>query len=139
VRLWIFAKDAERALAFYARVFGWSLPREHRSCWLVSSRDDPRLGPDGPAGTSTDHCDELCIPTVHVVDLDVTTATALAAGGELLVPRIALPGVGWLVYITDTEDNVLGIMQDDPDAALPQPPTTQPPATTSGPGPSPAG
>jgi hypothetical protein len=44
------------------------------------------------------------------------------AGGEILVPRIPLPGIGWLAYLSDTEDNVLGVMQHDPGAAWPQPP-----------------
>jgi predicted enzyme related to lactoylglutathione lyase len=28
-----------------------------------------------------------------------------------------IPGVGWLAYCKDTEGNVFGIMQDDPQAA----------------------
>jgi len=49
----------------------------------------------------------------------------LAAGGEVLVPRTPLPRAGWLAYLTDTEGNVIGIMQDDPDAAWPTAPGHQ--------------
>jgi hypothetical protein len=65
----------------------------------------------------------MAIPTIHVTDLDATTAAALTAGGEILVPRIPLPGVGWLVYLADPDDNLIGIMHDDPHAAWPQPST----------------
>ncbi|OLB66820.1 MAG: hypothetical protein AUI10_01735 [Actinobacteria bacterium 13_2_20CM_2_72_6] len=44
--------------------------------------DDRRLGVDGPDPA------EVIIPTVHVTDLDATIQAALAAGGEILVPRI---------------------------------------------------
>jgi predicted enzyme related to lactoylglutathione lyase len=33
------------------------------------------------------------------------------------VPKMAIPGVGWLAYCTDTEGNVFGLMQNDPNAA----------------------
>jgi predicted enzyme related to lactoylglutathione lyase len=120
VRLWIFARDPDRARAFYAEVFGWSLPGDgRRTCWVITSGDDRRLGVDGPAQPSGDPVGGLAIPTIHVADLDAATAAARAAGGEILVPRIPLSGVGWLVYLADTEGNIIGIMQDDPRAQWP--------------------
>jgi uncharacterized protein len=124
VRLRILAKDPDRARAFYAQVFGWSLPDGPRCCWMITSGDDPRLGTDDPDEIHDHHIGEVVLPTIHVADLDATTAAALAAGGEILVPRIPLPGTGWLVYLADTEGNVIGIMQDDPRAAWSQ--TRQP-------------
>jgi uncharacterized protein len=139
VRLRIFARDPDRARAFYAQVFAWSLPDDgRRRCWVITSGDDPRVGIDGPDPTGTDHAvnpgehavnpGEVVIPTIHVADLDATTAAALAADGEVLVPRIPLLGVGWLIYLADTEGNLIGIMQDDPRATWPQPSTKDTPA-----------
>jgi predicted enzyme related to lactoylglutathione lyase len=130
VRLRIFATDPDRARAFYAKVFGWSLPDGRWYCSVITNGDDPRLGTDGPAGFGADRSGEVNIPTVHVADLDATTAIALAAGAEVLVPRIPLPGVGWLVYLADTEGNLIGVMQDDPQAAWQQVPDQQPPTST---------
>lgn len=114
VQLWIFADDPGRVRAFYKTVFGWSLADDGpRRCWLVTNHDDPRLGTDGPAGRRPEHLGEVAVPTVHVADLDAATTAALAAGGEILVPRITLPGAGRLAYLADTEGNVIGIMQDD--------------------------
>jgi predicted enzyme related to lactoylglutathione lyase len=121
VRLWIFAKDAARARAFYAHVFGWSLAGDGpRISWVITPDDDSRLGVDGPNPTNARHLDEPAIPTMHVADLDATTAAAQAAGGEILVPRIPLPGVGWLAYLADPEGNLLTVMQDDAHAAWPR-------------------
>jgi uncharacterized protein len=120
VRLRIFATDPDRARAFYAAVFGWSLPNDgQRFCWVITAGDDPRLGIDGPHPTGSDHLGELFVPTVHVPDVDATAAAARAAGGDVLVPRIPVPESGWLVYLADTEGNLIGIMQDDPHAAWP--------------------
>jgi predicted enzyme related to lactoylglutathione lyase len=128
VRLRIFARDPERARVFYAQVFGWSLPADRPICyWVITSGDDARLGVDGPDHIGAGRAGMVAVPTVHVADLAATTAAALAAGGEVLVPRIPLPGVGWLVYLADTEGNVIGIMQDDPRAAWPQAPTPRRP------------
>jgi predicted enzyme related to lactoylglutathione lyase len=138
VRLRIFATDRDRARAFYAHVFGWSLPDDaRRHCWVVTTGDDPRLGIDGPHPTGTDYTvnpNRLFVPTIHVPDLDATTAAALANGGDLLVARIPIPGVGWLVYLADTEGNLIGIMQDDPHAAWPRPLSPETPTGTGPPG-----
>ena len=35
----------------------------------------------------------------------------------LALPKMAVPGVGWLAYVKDTEGNLFGLMQADPGAA----------------------
>jgi hypothetical protein len=40
-----------------------------------------------------------------------------AAGGTVAVPKVAVPGIGWLAYCTDTEGNTFEILQADPKAA----------------------
>ncbi len=39
-----------------------------------------------------------------------------SAGGTMVDPKHAVPGVGWLAYCTDTEGNEFGIMQPDESA-----------------------
>ena len=125
IRLRIFTRDPRRAAAFYAQVFGWSLPADgDRLCWVITPSDDNRLGIDdtGPVDADTDG---PFIPTVHVDDLDATTQAARAAGGEILVPRLPLPRAGWLAYLADPEGNLIGIMQNDPHAHRPDTPPTK--------------
>jgi uncharacterized protein len=119
-RLLIFARDPDRARTFYARVLGWSLPGDGRRSWVITSDDDHRSGIDGPGPTGADTAREPSIPTIHVANVAAAAAAAVAAGGAVLVPRIPLPGVGWLIHLADTEGNVIGIMQDDSRAAWPQ-------------------
>ena len=55
--------------------------------------------------------------TVDVDDLDAFVAKAGASGGSVALPRMAVPGVGWLAYVKDSEGNILGLMQADAAAA----------------------
>ena len=41
----------------------------------------------------------------------------LAAGGQVAMPKSALPGMAWQGYYLDTEGNVFGLHQPDPEAA----------------------
>jgi hypothetical protein len=36
-----------------------------------------------------------------------------AQGGSLAVPKMPIPGMGWLAYFKDTEGNIFGVMQPD--------------------------
>jgi len=119
VHLRIHTQDPRRTAAFYAEVFGWSLPADRdRHCWVITPGDEQRLGIDGTGPVDAD-ADGPFLPTVHVDNLDATIQAALAAGGEVLVPRIPVPSVGWLAYLADTAGNLIGIMQDDPHACWP--------------------
>jgi predicted enzyme related to lactoylglutathione lyase len=51
-----------------------------------------------------------------VEDYDATEAKILAAGGQLALPKYALPGMAWQGYYLDTEGNTFGIHQPDESA-----------------------
>src|SRR5690606_37940608 len=52
--------------------------------------------------------------TVDVSSVDESLARAAAPGGSLALPKMPIPGVGWLAYAKDTEGNIFGMMQMDP-------------------------
>jgi hypothetical protein len=54
--------------------------------------------------------------TVSVTDLDGVVSRGQSLGGSVAVPRMAIPGVGWLAYLKDTEGNIFGLMENDPKA-----------------------
>jgi predicted enzyme related to lactoylglutathione lyase len=55
--------------------------------------------------------------TVGVGDFDETAARIEAAGGQVALPKYALPGMAWQGYFIDTEGNTFGVHQPDADAA----------------------
>jgi hypothetical protein len=48
---------------------------------------------------------------------------ASAAGGTVVLPKMIVPGVGFLAYIKDTEGNIVGLMQAEPGPRPPPTPT----------------
>jgi predicted enzyme related to lactoylglutathione lyase len=50
---------------------------------------------------------------MDVADLDAATAVIAAAGGQCVVPKMPIPGIGWLAYFKDTEGHIFGVMQSD--------------------------
>jgi predicted enzyme related to lactoylglutathione lyase len=55
--------------------------------------------------------------TIDVPSCDEYLRRIDAAGGKTIVPKMPIPGVGWLAYCTDPEGNGFGIMQADESAA----------------------
>jgi len=56
-----------------------------------------------------------------IVNIDVPSVNEFArkieeAGGKVVKPKDAIPGVGYFAYCADTEGNVFGIMQEDANA-----------------------
>jgi predicted enzyme related to lactoylglutathione lyase len=96
------AADPARAMAFYETAFGWKFTKWEGSpmaYWLISTGEGP--GIDGG------------VNTLEVPDLDAALATVAAQGGSCVVPKMPVPGVGWLAYCKDTEGHIFGMMQRD--------------------------
>jgi len=56
------------------------------------------------------------VNTIDVPSCDEFVRKAEAAGGKVALPKMAVPGVGWLAYCLDPEGNTFGLMQRDPEA-----------------------
>jgi predicted enzyme related to lactoylglutathione lyase len=80
--------------------------------WMIMTGDEKKLGIDGglkkrdKMGTNT-------VNTIDVVSIDETIEKVSKNGGEFIVPKMPVPGVGWLAYFKDPQGNVFGIMQSD--------------------------
>jgi uncharacterized protein len=108
------ADDPERAIAFYRDVFGWTFQKWDGPMpyWLVTTGGDdepginggllPRPQPGAPV-----------VNTIGVPSLDASIKAVESKGGRTVVPKDAIPGIGWLAYCTDTEGNTFGMLQPD--------------------------
>ena len=117
----IHAEQPERAIGWYTALFGWRFERwGEMPYWLIRTGEGPgidgglvpRRGPAPSVGQPVNAY--TC--TVQVDDLDGTVAKAVSLGGTVALPKMPIPGVGWLAYVLDTEGNILGLMQNDPSA-----------------------
>jgi predicted enzyme related to lactoylglutathione lyase len=112
-------KDYESAKEFYSNVFDWKItkwegPPEY---YMVSTGDVGAPGIDGgfyqPEGEL-----QGTINTIDVQNLDETLAKVQMNGGQVIVPKGPVPGVGWLAYARDNSGNIFGMMQTDPKAGM---------------------
>jgi uncharacterized protein len=55
--------------------------------------------------------------TVDVESAKSALDRAIELGGTIALPLMPVPGVGWLCYPKDPNDNNFGMMQTDPTAA----------------------
>ena len=119
----IHAAEPERAIEFYRGIFGWEFtsfggPAEY---WLIRTGPSEEPGIDGGLIRRRGEIDGQAVIayvcTIDVESLDETLAAVIAQGGTPALPRMPIPGVGWLAYAKDTEGNIFGMMQSDPQAA----------------------
>jgi predicted enzyme related to lactoylglutathione lyase len=108
------AADPERASAFYKKAFGWQIekwpgPMEY---WMVTTGAPGTPGINGgllkkntPVTATTN--------TIGVESVDKAVGAVKAAGGKLVMPKMAIPTVGYFAYLEDTEGNLFGVMQSD--------------------------
>ncbi len=113
------ADDLQRAKGFYADLFGWKIERVPgpTEYWLVSTTDDqgnkgvgggmmPRQNPQQPI---TNYID---VPSVEEYSAKVEQL-----GGNVVVPKTAVPGFGYFAVCLDTEKNAFAIWEADEKAA----------------------
>jgi predicted enzyme related to lactoylglutathione lyase len=111
------ANDPEKLTAFYGKVFDWKFskwpgPDEY---WMAKTGEEVP-GIDG-AIMKRRHPEQPLVNSLAVTNLDESIAAVLANGGSMAVPKMAVPGVGWLAYSKDPEGTIFGMMQYDPSAA----------------------
>ena len=115
----IHAENPERAIKFYGDILGWTFNKWDGPMpyWLVITGPDSQPGINGglmPRQGAIDGQAVIAyVCTVDVPNVDQYTQKATAAGATVVVPKMPIPGIGWLVYCKDTEGNIFGMMQAD--------------------------
>ena len=123
----IHADDVSRAVAFYQEVFGWTFEDWSEYAGMpymgavtgeegtpgINGAIMQRQGDDGGAGAPVNGA----VLTLGCEDYDSLHTAILDAGGQVAMPKSALPGMAWQGYYLDTEGNVFGLHQPDPNAA----------------------
>jgi predicted enzyme related to lactoylglutathione lyase len=109
--------DPERTEAFFTQVFGWKVVKWEGGpeYWLVSTGEDGEPGINGAIMRSRDGKSQT-VNTVQVASVDDAAASVVAAGGQVVVPKTAIPGVGYAAYCTDPNGLLFGIYHPDAQA-----------------------
>jgi hypothetical protein len=120
----IHAAEPQRAIQFYSSAFGWEFKSwgEPMEYWLIMTGDPSMPGINGglmrrqgPAPADMQPVNAyVCTIEVDLLEDAVTKVASL--GAVIVVPKMPIPGVGWLAYFKDTEGNIVGLHQQDPSA-----------------------
>ena len=120
----IHATNPESLVQFYTKAFGWHVQAvPGMEYWFVSTGDKGQPGIDGglmrrrgPAAAEGAPANAF-VCTMKVETIEKGVAAVQAAGGRQVVPKVAVPGMGWSAYCKDPDGNIFGLWQDDPKAA----------------------
>lgn len=110
--------NPKNVMNFFKEVFDWKFQQfGNEQYWSVTTGDENQLGINGGLMKKRDPQQPI-VTTIDVADLDQSINNIQKAGGKIVVPRMAIPGVGWLAYFTDPDGNIHGVYQHDPSATL---------------------
>jgi uncharacterized protein len=118
----IHAEDPQRASAFYTELFGWEFTKwaGPMDYWLIKTGPDGQPGINGGMvrrqGAIDGQAVIAYVCTIDVSSLDQLLKTLPTKGGQIALPKMPIPGIGWLAYAKDTEGNIFGMMQADASA-----------------------
>jgi uncharacterized protein len=109
------ANEPEQLIAFYEKVFDWKFNKwGSEPYWMALTGEGEGIN---GAIMKRRHPDQPLVNSLTVPSLDDAIASVLANGGTMAVPKMAVPGIGWLAYCKDPEGTIFGMMQNDPSAA----------------------
>ena len=114
------SSDPSREIKFYSEVFGWSFIREEEfplEYYRIETETinggllkRPAPTPSPNSGTNAFTC------SVLVDDFASTAKRILELGGQIALPKFAVPGRCWQGYFIDSDNNTFGIFQVDENA-----------------------
>lgn len=105
--------DLEKSTAFYNKIFGWKFTQfGNQEYWLATTGNDNEPGING-AIMKKKHPDQPFTSTIKVDNIEATIQSIENEGGKIVVPKMPIPGVGWLLFFKDLDNNIFGVMQDD--------------------------
>jgi predicted enzyme related to lactoylglutathione lyase len=114
----IYTEDTNRAKEFYSNVFDWGFQSYGQQDFLQIKDDNSDEGKLIGALQSRNYSPvpEKIIGlecTISVENVDDIVERVQNNGGQILMPKTAIPYVGWITKFLDTEGNLICAMQYD--------------------------
>lgn len=105
--------DVEKSTAFYGEVFGWQFQKWDgpQPYWLITAGENGMPGINGGMMSVEDWPQTVNI--VGVDSVDAFTEKITGQGGEVVMPKMAIPGMGYSAYFKDPNGIAFGIFEAD--------------------------
>ena len=108
--------DPQKTITFFEKVFDWKFQKfGDQDYWLATTGSEDEPGINGAIMKKRDPQQPL-VNSISVDNLDQTAIKIEEAGGQVVVPKMPIPGVGWLAFFKDPDGNIHGAWEDDANA-----------------------
>ena len=115
----IHASEPARLAAYYRELFGWKMQHLPQiDYWAIDTSEGSEPGINGgllqrrgPMAAEGQPVNSF-VCTVSVSSVDSYHARAQQLGGSEALPKMEIPGVGWVSYCKDPDGNIFGLFQD---------------------------
>ncbi len=116
------ADDPEKLAEYYRGLFGWKVQHQpEMNYWMIETVSTDAQGRPTEPGVNGGIMrrimpEQRIMNYVGVESVDEAAARAASLGGSVLLPRQAVPGMGWFAVCQDPQGNLFGVFQEDPEA-----------------------
>lgn len=106
------ADDVSRAKKFYSELFGWRIEGIPGMEYMFVDT----LGAPGGGMMKRMKPEQQILNYIGVPSIEEYAAKVVKLGGKIIVPKMAVPGMGYFAICLDTENNGFGIWEMDSNA-----------------------
>ena len=116
------ADDVERSKKFYNDLFGWKIEKwpgpvsREMEYWMITTTDEKGDKALGGGMMKRQGPQQPIINYIDVKSVDEYSSKVQQLGGKVHVPKMAVPGMGYLAICLDTENNTFGIWETNESA-----------------------
>jgi uncharacterized protein len=116
------ADDVERSKKFYGDLFGWKIEKwpgstvDDKEYWMITTTGEKGNKALGGGMMKRQMSQHQNTNFIDVETVDEYSSKVQQLGGKVVVPKMSVPGMGYLAYCLDTENNSFGIWETNESA-----------------------
>jgi uncharacterized protein len=116
------ADDVERSKKFYGDLFGWKIEKwpgstvDDKEYWMITTTDEKGNKALGGGMMKRQMSQHQNTNFIDVESVDEYSSKVQQLGGKVVVPKMSVPGMGYLAYCLDTDNNSFGIWETNESA-----------------------
>jgi hypothetical protein len=101
--------NIERAKSFYSKLFDWEIKEmPGMDYWLITTSGEKAVG---GGLMKRQNPQQPIVNYIDVSSVDKYAAEIEKLGGKIIVPKTAIPEMGYFAMCLDTENNAFGIFE----------------------------
>ena len=114
------AEDMERAKKFYTELFGWKIEKMPGPVEYYGIETTDEEGKKGLGGglAKREKPSEAIVNYIDIPSIDESIAKVEKLGGKIVMPKTAVPGIGYAAVCRDTENNTFGLWERNEGAEM---------------------